>query len=476
MARAGWIVLSILLALPGLAVAQSEGVQILSDGVTRLVTKDVGEERWSITRHADGTTSGVVYSADGSAPSFVDCRPIVRETRPALSCWAAAACDAWPCHGDWAFAGEVELPSTFFDVPGATADEPFAASAPLTLTDLAGTYELAVSSDEDASGVLIVARSGAFLWRTLIGLAAWDAAGAHGVLTPTKTPSSFNREHFGGLSFQQLVTFLDGPVRPVLSQGTLGLPQPFELGGIERTTTLYWRPVPPDVSSDVATTATAGVQRGRRGDYRLISKTVGAENWSIVKSEDVVFGTVYYANGRTPAFVECSAEAFAADAVELACVASAPCSEAPCEEPWTPLRAVELPASFFEPPGAPAAGAPDPLASVLADVAGTYWLEPGDSPRYLSGSLQILPEGHVLLSVIPYEREFHARHGVAVSAVGGSLRMVFADSFVMGPGRAWPYRSIEETWTIAREGDTLTAIGMLGEADPLVWARADPSP
>ena len=474
----------LLLASSGLGLAQSEGVQILSDGVTRLVTKDVGEERWSITRHADGTTSGVVYSPDGSAPSFVDCRPIVTEA-PSLSCWAAPPCDAWPCHGEWSFAGEVELPAGFFDVPGAAVDEPFTADSPLTLADLAGTYELAGMSEpgegsepvigEDQAGILILARSGAFLWRINTGLTSLDLFGAHGTLAPTSA-RGFDRKHFGGFSWQQLVTWLDGPVRPVLSRDTLDLPQAFAVRDIERANSTHWRSLPFEVSRDSPATSTAGVQRGRRGDYRLISKTVGAESWSILRREDVVSGTVYYADGRAPAFVECTAATVAGGVVELACAASAPCREAPCEEAWTPLRAVELPASFFEPPAAPVGGAPDPLASVLADVAGTYWLEPGDPARYLSGSLQILPEGHVLLSVVPYEREFHARHGVAVSAVGGSLRMVFADSVVMGPGRAWPYRSIEETWTIAREGDTLTAVGMFGEADPLVWTRAAPSP
>ena len=473
MARAGWIVLSILLALPGLAVAQSEGVQILSDGVTRLVTKDVGEERWSITRHADGTTSGVVYSPDGSAPSFVDCRPIVTEAGPSLSCWAAPPCDAWPCHGEWSFAGEVELPAGFFAVPGDVPGAPVPVSVDLALADLAGTYELADVAPLLSNDTLIVNRRGAFLWRIRAGQLPQQQLGAHGVLFPAESRGEFGREYSGGYLGLNDGMWLDGPVRPILSQDVLELPAAFaHASGHEQPISPRWRLVPLDVPEDDGRDWTSGVQLGRRGDYRLISKRVGTENWSILRSGEVVSGTVYFERDRAPAFVECTVRRVTPDIDELTCTAAGPCTEAPCEESWTPLRAVQLPADFFGPPGAPAVGDPDPMDAHLAEFAGVYRLE-ADEERYLSGVLSIATEGHVFLTLDPGFRRTLYRAGLVQTFAQGAIGMISVTVSVQGPGLVVLSSPGQETWAIARDGDTLSTVGVYGDEEPLVWTRED---
>lgn len=76
----------------GEAAAQREsGIQRTPDGARVLVSKDVGGQRYAITLNvADGTATGNVFSADGSAPQFISCTPTGLN---AFSCRVAATCD-----------------------------------------------------------------------------------------------------------------------------------------------------------------------------------------------------------------------------------------------------------------------------------------------------------------------------------------------------------------------------------------------
>jgi hypothetical protein len=66
-----------LIAPPQLAAARAQRrIDWTQDRDTRIITKDVGSERWAITVNPnDGTVSGNVYRTDGGPPQFVWCWP-----------------------------------------------------------------------------------------------------------------------------------------------------------------------------------------------------------------------------------------------------------------------------------------------------------------------------------------------------------------------------------------------------------------
>jgi hypothetical protein len=86
-----------------------------------LVNKDVGSERWAITRHTDRRISGNVFDEDGGPPLFVWCAPL--EERDNYRCFGADACTGEPCGYSYRLIADVVLPSTFFEQPAACADE-----------------------------------------------------------------------------------------------------------------------------------------------------------------------------------------------------------------------------------------------------------------------------------------------------------------------------------------------------------------
>lgn len=94
------------------------GVQLTPDGLRRsLVSKDVGVERWAITRHPDdGTVTGNVYRRDGGEPAFLWCREIGRNaTDVSYECSAASRCNTPSCPGSaWSVVAEITLPDAFF--------------------------------------------------------------------------------------------------------------------------------------------------------------------------------------------------------------------------------------------------------------------------------------------------------------------------------------------------------------------------
>jgi hypothetical protein len=95
------------------------GVQVTPDEARTLISKDVGAERWAITRHADdGTVTGNVFSASGPV-QFVWCEETGQSGgNVSLSCYGAFRCAAAPCTQDaWTFIADVTLPLGFFS-PG----------------------------------------------------------------------------------------------------------------------------------------------------------------------------------------------------------------------------------------------------------------------------------------------------------------------------------------------------------------------
>jgi hypothetical protein len=99
------------------------GLQITPDSQHTLVSKDVGGERWAITRNADdGTVTGNVYAGEGGDPRFVWCEPISDDGAPnpssilvTYACSGASRCGASPCTAaQWSFISEVTLPGGFF--------------------------------------------------------------------------------------------------------------------------------------------------------------------------------------------------------------------------------------------------------------------------------------------------------------------------------------------------------------------------
>lgn len=132
-----------LLANAARVVAQvgGSGVQVSPDAKRVLVSKDVGNERWSITRNDDGTVTGNVFASDGGQPSFVWCEPLDDDDfdfgdfwddliddligdddddgsandELRYACSGADACTDSPCSIDeWSFISEVTLPESFF--------------------------------------------------------------------------------------------------------------------------------------------------------------------------------------------------------------------------------------------------------------------------------------------------------------------------------------------------------------------------
>lgn len=100
------------------------GLQIAPDNRT-LISKDVGNDRWSIVYNKDdGTAVGNVYDASGGEPTFVWCRTVATaEDAITFECSGAGRCPAFPCPGDaWTLLPPVTLPTSFFEPAGKPTD------------------------------------------------------------------------------------------------------------------------------------------------------------------------------------------------------------------------------------------------------------------------------------------------------------------------------------------------------------------
>jgi hypothetical protein len=128
-------------AATGAAQDGGSGVQVTPDAERVLVSKDVGDERWVITRNDDGTVTGNVVPLDGGPPSFVWCEQLGgddddlfddfidfigdliggdddddgSDDELTLACAGAGPCSDEPCTADeWSFIADVTLPESFF--------------------------------------------------------------------------------------------------------------------------------------------------------------------------------------------------------------------------------------------------------------------------------------------------------------------------------------------------------------------------
>lgn len=109
-------------AAAGTAGVTPSGLQITPDEKRTLISKDVGDERWAITRNPDQTVTGNVFSSSGGDPKFVWCERTGDDGNPdpsavliGYACSGADRCAASPCTAsEWSFIGNVTLPGSFF--------------------------------------------------------------------------------------------------------------------------------------------------------------------------------------------------------------------------------------------------------------------------------------------------------------------------------------------------------------------------
>ncbi len=100
---------------------RQSGLQITPNGKRILISKDVGGQRWAITRNLnDGSVTGNVYDTGGGDPTFLFCsQSSATVEEVALSCYGAPRCAAAPCGGvDFQLIADVTLPQSFFAPPG----------------------------------------------------------------------------------------------------------------------------------------------------------------------------------------------------------------------------------------------------------------------------------------------------------------------------------------------------------------------
>ncbi|MEW6267687.1 MAG: PQQ-binding-like beta-propeller repeat protein [Thermodesulfobacteriota bacterium] len=130
--------------------------------------------------------------------------------------------------------------------------------------------------------------------------------------------------------------------------------------------------------------AQSGLQVTPDGARTLVSKDVGGERWSIVRSADSVSGNVYYPDGADPSFVWCEELGAAEGEIDYACSGAERCTGSPCTPAqWSEIGQVALPESFFEPEDG-GDGGDDALA--LRAVAAPQQETPGSG-------VQITPDG-----------------------------------------------------------------------------------
>lgn len=140
--------------IAGGAAATASGLQLTPDRALTLISKDVGNERWAISRNDDGTVTGNVFFPGGGEPRFVWCEPngAAGATVPlrclgAPACAAGAACSA----AEWTLIAEVALPATFFAPRETVTLDELSAAVTASLGEDAGFDALALAMDRGYS-------------------------------------------------------------------------------------------------------------------------------------------------------------------------------------------------------------------------------------------------------------------------------------------------------------------------------------
>lgn len=98
----------------------------------------------------------------------------------------------------------------------------------------------------------------------------------------------------------------------------------------------------------------SGVQTSPDGQQVLVNKDVGEERWAIARNlaDDTVTGNVFRGVDEVPLFVWCEEVGQDGEDVTLRCSGAEECSEAACvPDEWSFVAEVDVPLSFFEPPG-----------------------------------------------------------------------------------------------------------------------------
>ncbi len=171
-------------------VSSPSGAQSSPDGKRRLVSKDVGGERWAITLHDDDlSVTGNVFFPGGGDPQFVWCeKKGFDDGTITFSCHGADRCAVAPCGRDsWTPLVDVPLPESFFSSPELVDADAAAAAGVAALGDDAAFVAILLATDRGYSNSQILR---ALLGRTL-GSDGRIATKSGAVATPAGPPVGF---------------------------------------------------------------------------------------------------------------------------------------------------------------------------------------------------------------------------------------------------------------------------------------------
>lgn len=109
------VLVAVALAMVATSAHGQSGTTIPPDSESVLVSKDVGVERWAISRDLDSkTVTGNVFKTDGSPPQFVWCDQVGKTAgNLSLECYGTDACGIEGCADTWGHIATVSLPFLF---------------------------------------------------------------------------------------------------------------------------------------------------------------------------------------------------------------------------------------------------------------------------------------------------------------------------------------------------------------------------
>ena len=137
-----------------LVAARPSGLQVTGDGKRTLISKDVGDERWAISRNGDdGSATGNVFFPAGGEPKFVWCgQEGTAGDDLVFSCSGADACRDTICGPEqWSYIAQVQLPASFFSPPARVRLEDLEVTVLATLGGDDGFYGIALALDRGYS-------------------------------------------------------------------------------------------------------------------------------------------------------------------------------------------------------------------------------------------------------------------------------------------------------------------------------------
>jgi len=182
-----------------LVAARPSGLQVTGDGKRTLISKDVGDERWAISRNADdGSATGNVFFPAGGEPKFVWCgQEGTTGDDLVFSCSGADACRDTICGPEqWSYIAQVQLPASFFSPPARVRLEDLEVTVLATLGGDDGFYGIALALDRGYSlrQILRAALSGRLQadgWVVMkTGGLEPPEGPAHGILAAAGVPSA----------------------------------------------------------------------------------------------------------------------------------------------------------------------------------------------------------------------------------------------------------------------------------------------